>query len=88
MEDLLHWRKQFDQLMKVKGWNNTTENLFRNAQLLLDGDALNKFETAYNEVMGQNNVTVAHFNNTMNHFMQLSTPNDIAESLREWLAGV
>ena len=88
LEDLLHWRKQFDQLMRVKDWNANAANLFRNARLLLEGEALEKFEIAFQEIVGQQNLTVARFNNTMARFMELSTPNDIAESLRDWLSEI
>jgi hypothetical protein len=41
LEVALDWRKQFEELATMKGWNATSK--FKNALLLLSGDAKDKW---------------------------------------------
>jgi hypothetical protein len=84
LEAALYWRKQFEELATLKGWNANSK--FTNALLLLTGDAKDKWLDARDDILGGNNPTDVRFNNTMNAFIsKCGATADAAEDLREFL---
>ena len=81
LELLLIWSREFDKIRRLKDWNATPTNLITNSRILLNGEALEMFEAAFESQIGSNNVTVAPFNNTMREFMASMCPTDVGEDI-------
>jgi hypothetical protein len=55
LEAALYWRKQFEELATMKGWNATSK--FTYALLLLSGDAKDKWVDAQEDALGEEEAT-------------------------------
>lgn len=82
-EAVCKWRQSFEDLCQAKEFN--AEQKFRNARLLLTGDARDKWRSAEEENLGEHNPTDARFRATMNDFMETYVNEQDAEDLREML---
>ena len=67
LEALLIWRSTFEEVKVEKAWGQTS--CFRNASLLLGGDAKDKWIACVGFHLGNNNATAQRFTNTMKAFM-------------------
>ena len=85
LEELLRWRKEFETLVRLKSWTNSGTNQLRNVRLLLDGEALERFEAAYTDEVGEQPLNIARFRSALGKFIERSVPNDAAESIRDYL---
>ena len=65
----LHWRKQFQDLIKLKQLN--VDAKFTNARVLLTRAAREKWQQARDDIVGAaGGLTKARFNRTMSSFLQ------------------
>lgn len=83
LEALLMWRATFEELKVEKIWGPVS--CFRNASLLLGGDAKDKWTAVYNSIMKGVNPTAPRFANTMNTFMLEFCSRNDTEKTRELL---
>ncbi|KAF4037198.1 hypothetical protein GN244_ATG10694 [Phytophthora infestans] len=79
-EEWLNWRKQFEYIRKLKGWQEAPE-LYQNVRILLRGAALVRFESANSAVMG--NEDVEHFDETLQRMTAMYFPKRPASKIRQ-----
>lgn len=83
LEALLMWRSTFEEIKTEKGWG--PQGCFRNALLLLGGDAKDKWIACVAVHLGNNNATAVRFTNTMKGFMLEFCSRNDTEKTREML---
>jgi len=88
LEILLIWRREFEKIGHLKDWNATPANPITNSRILLNGEALEMIEAAFEAQIGNNNVTVTGINNTMQEFMTSMCPTNVGEDITNWLLNI
>jgi hypothetical protein len=86
LEAALYWRKQFQDLIKLKNLDAAAK--FTNANILTSGAGCKKWQQAQAEVLGNPsaNETDARFNRTMLTFIQkCGATSETAEDLRDFI---
>ena len=81
---LLIWRREFEKIWCLKDWNTMPANLITNRRIFHNGKGLEMFESVFEAQIGNNNVTITWFNNTMQNFMTSMCPTDVGEDITNW----